>query len=95
MKCEVITNKRNAKLNSRMSPEDILMLVQEEGYAITDGELETVAGSSWNPVYEVLPKCPVCGSIGVSSFPAPSTGCLRCVCGNCKHVWTHTPVGDL
>ena len=95
MKCEFLKNDQREELERRESPEDILVLTKEKGYELSEGELAEISGGDWNPVYEVLPKCPQCGSIGVSSFPLPGTGVLRCVCGNCHHVWTHTPVGDL
>ena len=90
-----LTDKQREELLECKSPEDILALVQEEGYQLSDEELEDVAGGGWNPVKEILPKCPVCGSMAVSMFPLPGTGVLRCLCNECKHVWTHTPVGDL
>lgn len=95
VKYENLNDEERNELESCKSPEDILALANEKGYELSEEELEEISGGAWNPVYEVLPKCPECGSIGVSSFPLPGTGVLRCVCGNCHHVWTHTPVGDL
>lgn len=95
MQCEILKNDERVELEKNTSPEDLLALAKDMGYELSDAELGDMSAGSWNPVYEVLPKCPVCGSLGVSSFPLPGTGVLRCVCGNCQHAWTHTPVGDL
>ncbi len=95
MKHNDLTEKQRKALLACKTPEDILALAQEEGYDLSDEELKDMAGGSWNPVKELLPDCPVCGSYAVSMFTLPGTGCLRCVCNDCKHVWTHTPVGDL
>lgn len=95
MKYDELTNEQHDKLLSCKTPEEVLALAKAEGYELSEDELSDVSGGDWNPVKEVLPKCPVCGSMGVSMFPLPGTGVLRCVCGNCHHVWTHTPVGDL
>lgn len=95
MKYQNLTNEQRKELGGCKTPEEILSLAQEEGVELSDEELQDMAGGDWNPVKEVLPKCPVCGSMAVSSFPVPCTGTLRCVCNDCRHVWTHTPVGDL
>ena len=95
MKYENLTEKQRNELLACKTPEDYLQLIKAEGYELSDEEIKEVSGGSWNPVKEVLPKCPVCGSMAISMFTLPGTGCLRCVCNDCKHVWTHTPVGDL
>ena len=95
MKHEDLTDEQCMKLEKCTTPEEILALAKDEGYELSSEELTEIAGGSWNPVKEILPKCPACGSMGVSMFPLPGTGVVRCICGSCKHVWTHTPVGDL
>lgn len=95
MKHDRITDAQRKELEQCKTPEDILVLAKEQGYDLTDEDLRTISAGSWNPVKEVLPKCPVCGSMAISMFPLPGTGVLRCVCNDCKHVFTHTPVGDL
>ena len=95
MSYEDTTGALRRQLDECKTPEEMLAVAKEAGYELSDEELADMASGGWNPVKEVLPKCPNCGSMGVSMFPLPGTGVLRCVCGSCKHVWTHTPVGDL
>ncbi|MBR3157824.1 MAG: Nif11 family protein [Atopobiaceae bacterium] len=95
MKHANLVDDQHAKLKKCETPEEILALAQEEGYDLSDAELQEISGGSWNPVYELIPKCPACGSLAVSSFPVPASGVLRCVCHDYGNVFTHTPVGDL
>ena len=47
-----------AKISDCTSPEEILALAKEEGYALTDDDLDQISGGGfWD-----APTCPSCGS---------------------------------
>ena len=52
------------KLKAAKTPEDILDLAREEGYELSDEQLDSVAGG-WN-LTNVGPKCPLnrCNELG-------------------------------
>ena len=64
-----------AKVKACSTPEEILALAKEEGYALTDEELAQISGGGlWT---NEEPKCPKCGS---KSFVwgNPYNTCLNC-----------------
>lgn len=55
MNFEELTPEQQAKARSCKTPEDMLALAKEEGYALTDEELEAVSGgASW----DCISDCP-------------------------------------
>ena len=47
MKFEDLTPEQMDKARACKTPEDILALAKEEGYELTDDELEGISGGSW------------------------------------------------
>lgn len=90
MKFEKLTPEQVEKMKACATPEDILALANEEGYELTDEELENMAGG-WNivdtVVDRVVPECPECSSREVSVFPMPVGGLKHCVCHHCGYQW--------
>ena len=61
------------------TPEEILTLSQEEGYELSDEELEDVAGGgSWTDL-----KCPACGSENLEHW----IGSDKTTCRDCGANW--------
>ena len=48
MKLEDLTPEQMAKARACKTPDDILALAQEEGYELSDAELESVSGGDWD-----------------------------------------------
>jgi predicted ribosomally synthesized peptide with nif11-like leader len=64
-----------AKVKACGTPEEILALAKEEGYTLTDGELEQISGGGlWT---NDEPKCPKCGSKDFV-WGNPYNTCLNC-----------------
>ena len=62
-----------------MTPEEIIAAAKEEGYELTDDELESIAaGGEWKN-----DCCPNCGHTG--TMYCPGTGVSRC--GKCGNTW--------
>lgn len=75
------------------TPEVILSFAQEQGYELTDEELEDITGGDWSPA-DALPRCPNCEGMAISMFPIPgATGMTKCVCHDCGWSWNRTPIG--
>lgn len=89
MSYEDLTSKQRTKADACETLEDLLELAKEEGYELTDAELEDVASGDWSPK-DGLPKCPVCGSYAILVNPMPGTGCAICTCHDCGYQWTKT-----
>ena len=60
------------RLQKTARPEDIFAIAREEGYELTDEELEGVAGGSWDS--SATPECPNCGSTDVIDLGPHSMG---------------------
>jgi hypothetical protein len=57
-----LTDEQKAKARAAKTPEDIMALAKEEGYELTEAELETVSGG-WclahcDPGYQYAPRRP-------------------------------------
>lgn len=64
-----------AKVEACSTPEEVLALAEEEGYTLTDEELEqTSGGGLWT---NDEPKCPKCGSKNFV-WGNPYNTCLNC-----------------
>ena len=62
-----------------MTPEELLEAAKEEGYELSDEELEGIAaGGEWKN-----DCCPTCGHTG--TMYCPGTGVSRC--GKCGSTW--------
>ena len=48
MKFENLTPEQMEKARACKTPEDVLKLAKEEGYELTDEELEAVSGGDWD-----------------------------------------------
>jgi hypothetical protein len=65
--------------NKNLTPEQILEAAKEEGYELSDGELDDIAGGGeWKNEC-----CPRCGHTG--TMYCPGTGVSRC--GKCGLTW--------
>jgi len=84
-----LTAEQVEKMEACKTPEEILALAQEEGYELTDDELQSISGGDWSPK-NALPRCSACGSYAVTVNPMPCTGCATCICHDCGHQWTKT-----
>ena len=62
-----------AKVKACGTPEEILALAKEEGYALTDDDLDQISGGLWSDD----PKCPRCGSKSFA-YGDPYKTCLSC-----------------
>ena len=69
-----LTEEQRAKVAGASAPEDILRLAQEEGYELSDEELEQISGGWFGLEREVCPKC---GSILMLDGPGVPF-CLKC-----------------
>ena len=49
MKHEDLTPDQQEKLRACKTPEELLELAKQEGYALSDEELEGISGGSWCP----------------------------------------------
>lgn len=68
-----------AEQGKKLTPEEILEAAKEEGYALSDEELESVVGGGeWKN-----DACPTCGHTG--TMYCPGTGVSRC--GKCGSTW--------
>ena len=81
MDYESLTSEQKDKLSSCKTPEDVLALAREEGYELSDEELEAIAGGSiWDSDY--YKKCPECGSTNIrrrgQQIAVPDYLCVDC-----------------
>ena len=66
MKYNDLTEEQKTKLDACKTPEEVLRLAKDEGYELTDEELDQVAGGGgWGKRLE----CPECGSTDVFAIP--------------------------
>ena len=78
MNFEDLTPEQQAKANAAKSPEDFLALAKEEGYELSDAELEEITGGSyWNRPT----NCPKCGSVNIYHFEN------HYYCHDCRYDW--------
>ena len=62
MNFENLTPEQQAKARACKSPEDILALAKEEGYALSDTELETISGGlEWSDILGGITDCTALG----------------------------------
>ena len=59
MTYEDLTPEQLEKVHAASSPEEILKIAQDEGYSLSDGELESISGGSWGGDDSVV-HCPNC-----------------------------------
>ena len=82
MKFDDLTPEQLAKTKACRTPEDILMLAKEEGYELTNEELEQITGGTADWFETGNYTCPNCGN---QIFTQP--GYVKCPeCGNEFHV---------
>ena len=85
MKFENLTPEQLAKAKACKTPEDYLALAKEEGYELTNEELDQVAGGAGEWLEAGFYKCPECGH-NVATRP----GYVKCPeCGNEYYVDKH------
>ena len=83
-----LTEEQIAKVKVCKSNEELLALAKQEGFELTDEQLEAIAGGSLcysTPTF----TCPKCGSTNVSAcaLHGPATMYWECTCKDCKHEW--------
>jgi len=94
MHLEDLTPEQQEKLVGCEKPEDVLDLVRQEGYELSDDELDEITGgwdfydSVQGKVREAL-QCAYCGSYEVYRFPQPGVaGVVNCRCKACGAAYT-------
>lgn len=55
MKYEDLSDELKEKVAACETPEDLLAVAREEGYELSDAELEAVSGGKWHPCWENCP----------------------------------------
>lgn len=84
MRCIIASEEQLAKLKACNGPEDILALAKEEGYELTEEQLEAVSGGFfWDP--EPTITCPTCGKKfenpnHLVTMNCPHCGAALCAC---------------
>ena len=58
-----LTEEQKAKARACKTPEEILALAKDEGYELTDDELEAVAGGSWYSCGSYCKRDTHCGPV--------------------------------
>jgi len=76
-KLDKLSVDQQSKLDNCKTPEDVLALAAEEGYVLSDEELDQVAGGAWG-ADDTSGACPSCGSTRVSPQGMHSYECLDC-----------------
>ena len=79
MKFEDLTQEQRDKIKGCNNPEEILALAKEEGYELSEGELEQISGG-WGG-----PTCPQCGSSDIRT--RGEGGFAETYCGACGYFW--------
>ena len=76
MKFNKLSDEQRSKIADAKGPEEILEMAKEEGYELTQEELEAISGGGfWIEEY----YCPECGSHDVGVFRNSKTGsCYSC-----------------
>lgn len=76
MKFNELTDEQKNKFANAKGPEEILEMAREEGYELTDKELETVSGGGF---WKEECYCPKCGSHDVGVWKNLDDGhCYSC-----------------
>jgi len=75
MQLNDLSPEQQNKASECKSPADILALAQEEGYELTDDELDQISGGSW--MGSAL-RCPFCGSSKAEPQGMHSYRCSAC-----------------
>jgi len=83
-----LTEEQISKVKACKSSEELLALAKQEGFELTDEQLEAVSGGGLcysTPTF----TCPECGSTNVSacSQSGPARMCWSCTCKDCNHSW--------
>jgi len=79
MKFEDLTPKQQEMAKTCTTPEDIMTLAKNEGYELSDEELEAVSGGGWGGEKKYKVECQHCHQV----FDAPESW-LGC--------WVHCPL---
>lgn len=94
MQIETLTPEQCERIANAQGPEEILAIAAEEGYELSEEELDTIAGG-WGMSDTVKQKvqeslqCPACKSYEVYRFPQPGvSGVVQCYCKACGHSWS-------
>ena len=76
MKFKDLTDEQRSKFAGAKGPEDILAMAREEGYELTDEELEAISGGGF---WSEDCYCPKCGSHNVGVWKELDDGhCYDC-----------------
>ena len=80
MRYEDLTPGQRKEMLAEGAPADILARARQEGYELTDEELDQVTGGAdaWGDQKKIVIKCPSCGSDNVEPQGMHSYRCLNC-----------------
>lgn len=70
------------KVEACKNPEEILALAKEEGYELSESELDQVAGGGWSSYETTCPECKkviLVSSSGSQEITCPSCGYSYCL----------------
>lgn len=93
MQIETLTPEQCERIANAQGPEEILAIAAEEGYELSEEELDEISGGDWS-IKDKIKKalqCPNCGSYEVHRFPQPGvTGVVQCACKSGGFQWNKT-----
>ena len=88
MNIKDLTEEQQAKVKACNSAEELIDLAKEEGYELSETELEEIAGGAWGDVtyHEMKSKCPRCGGGDIRPADSFQIG-VSFQCYDCGYQW--------
>ena len=57
MNFEDLSPELRKKAKACENPEEMIALAKEEGYELSNEELDAISGGKWHPCWEIFPPC--------------------------------------